>query len=61
MERLQLNTNCFEFFETKEEKKQKQINGDKDLIIADLLIQNAEKEQRLNDLELIVADMLGGK
>ncbi len=40
--------------------EEKQNEKDKDLIITDLILELAEKDQRLNDLELIVADMLGG-
>lgn len=37
-----------------------QKDTDKDLIIADILLQSAEKDQRIKDLELIIADILGG-
>lgn len=43
---------------TEESLLEEQLEIDKDLIIADLLLQLSEKEQRLSDLELIVSDML---
>lgn len=37
------------------------LEQDKDFIIADLMMQNAELQQQINDMSLIVADlMIGG-
>ncbi|WDV47467.1 hypothetical protein PV797_07250 [Clostridiaceae bacterium M8S5] len=44
-----------------EKINQYHLDIDKDLIIADLLLQIAEKEKRLKDLELKVANIQGGK
>lgn len=37
-----------------------QDQDDKDLIIAQLLLELANEQQRISDLELIIADVLGG-
>lgn len=60
MERVKISDNRFEYFETEQEKEKRLLEQDKDLIISDLIFENAELKQRLSDMEMIVADMLGG-
>lgn len=61
MEQVKRNSNCIEYFETKQERDKKMLEQDKDFIIADLMMQNAELQQQINDMSLIVADlMIGG-
>ncbi len=47
-------------FINKEVKDKVQSENDKDVIIADLMLENAELKQRVEDMEMIVSDMLGG-
>lgn len=57
MERVQRDSNCIEYFETEQEKEQKQLEQDKDYIIAELMIQNAELQQQINDISFIIAEI----
>lgn len=46
---------------TEQEKNIMLVEQDKDFIIADLMMKNAELQQQINDISLIVADlMIGG-
>lgn len=60
MEQVKRNPNCIEYFETDQEKEKKLLEQDKDFIIADVMMQNAELQQRVNDISLIVADLMMG-
>ena len=60
MERVKISDNRFEYFETEEEKNKKIAEQDKDFIIADLMVENANLQQQINDVSLIIADMMGG-
>ncbi|WP_156900484.1 hypothetical protein [Anaerovorax odorimutans] len=44
----------------KEIIKEKQITNDNENIMLDLIIENAELKQKISDMEMIVADILGG-
>ena len=60
MEQVKRNPNCIEYFETDQEKEKKLLEQDRDFIIADVMMQNAELQQRVNDISLIVADLMMG-
>jgi len=60
MIKTKINDNCYEFVETEEEKQSKLKQVDNELVISDLMIENAILKQRLEDMEMIISDMLGG-
>lgn len=39
-------------------RNEQQAEQDKDLMIAELMLQNANLQQQINDMSLIVADMM---
>ena len=57
MEEIKINLNCIEYFETEQEKEKKIDEQDKDFIIADLMMQNAELQQQINDISFIIAEI----
>lgn len=62
MEPVRRGGNCIEYFETEQEQQRRILEQDKDFIIADLMIQNAELQQQINDISMIIVDiMMGGE
>ncbi len=41
-----------------EEERQKQAEVDRDLLLADVMLLNAELQRAVNDLSLVVADLM---
>ncbi|WFD12446.1 hypothetical protein [Tepidibacter hydrothermalis] len=58
MKKVHISSNCVEYIDTEQELEAKQLEKDKDLIIDNLLLENATLKQQLQDLQNMVDTLI---